>query len=68
MLAHFRDALGFYGDRLGVRIFRKHLGWYVERAPWPADAAVRRAAKASLCRLDEPGEVEKGLSSLWAMA
>jgi len=66
VLAHFRDALQFYGDRLGVRIFRKHLGWYVEQAPWPASAEIRRAARARLCRLDEPGDVEQALSELWA--
>ena len=66
VLAHFRDALQFYGDQLGVRIFRKHLGWYVEQAPWPASAEIRRAARARLCRLDDPGEVEQALSDLWA--
>ncbi len=64
-LDHFRDALAFYGDRLGVKIFRKHLGWYVEKAPWPASPAVRRAAKAALCRLEAPAEIEAGLAALW---
>ena len=68
VLAHFRDSLAFYGDRLGVRIFRKHLGWYVEKAPWPADAAQRRVAKARLCRMEDPGEVERELASLWRAA
>jgi tRNA-dihydrouridine synthase B len=66
VLSHFRDALEFYGDRLGIRIFRKHLGWYVEQAPWPASAELRRAARSHLCRLDDPGEVESGLAQLWA--
>jgi nifR3 family TIM-barrel protein len=65
VLEHFRDALAFYGDRLGVRIFRKHLGWYVERAPWPADPTARRAAKAKLCRLEDPSAVERELAALW---
>jgi nifR3 family TIM-barrel protein len=65
VLDHFRDALAFYGDRLGLKIFRKHLGWYVEQAPWPADPAQRRAAKARLCRLEAPAEVEAGLEALW---
>jgi nifR3 family TIM-barrel protein len=64
-LAHFRDTLAFYGDALGVRVFRKHLGWYVENAPWPADAASRRAAKSRLCSLATPREVETALISLW---
>jgi tRNA-dihydrouridine synthase B len=65
VLDHFRETLAFYGDRLGVKIFRKHLGWYVEQAPWPTDAAERRAAKARLCRIDSPAEVEAGLKALW---
>ena len=68
VLDHFRDSLRFYGDALGLKIFRKHLGWYVERAPWPASPDDRRAAKARLCRLDRPAEVEAGLSDLWLKA
>ncbi|WP_309606271.1 tRNA dihydrouridine synthase DusB [Phenylobacterium sp.] len=65
-LAHFRDSLGFYGERLGLRIFRKHLAAYVEHAPWPANPAVRREARAALCRLDQPREIERALTSLWS--
>ena len=28
MLAHLRDLYAFYGQEAGVRIARKHLGWY----------------------------------------
>ncbi|WP_372786102.1 tRNA dihydrouridine synthase DusB [Phenylobacterium sp.] len=65
-LDHFRDALGFYGDRLGLKVFRKHLASYVDQAPWPADAEARREARGILCRLEAPGEVERGLTALWA--
>ncbi len=65
VLDHFRDSLRFYGDRHGLRIFRKHLGWYVEGAPWPLSAPARRAAKSALCRLQNPCEVEAGLIALW---
>jgi nifR3 family TIM-barrel protein len=65
VLEHFADSLRFYGDRLGVKIFRKHLGWYVENAPAPATAELRRAAKARLCRISEPREVERELAALW---
>src|SRR6201996_7881561 len=44
-LDHMRDSLAFYGEKHGLKIFRKHLGWYVEHAPWPVDTEVRRAAK-----------------------
>ena len=67
-LTHFDDALAFYGDRLGLKIFRKHLGWYVEAGPEPADAAERRQIKAQLCRLEQPQEVRAGLRALWRQA
>jgi nifR3 family TIM-barrel protein len=65
VLRHFDEALDFYGERLGLKVFRKHLGGYVEAAPWPADAASRREAKARLCRLDQAQEVRAGLRTLW---
>ncbi|WP_394761675.1 tRNA dihydrouridine synthase DusB [Phenylobacterium sp.] len=64
-LDHFHDALRFYGDRLGLRIFRKHLASYVEQAPWPASAEHRREARRALCRLEDPAGVEAGLTALW---
>src|SRR5258706_1347991 len=65
ILAHFHDSLCFYGDALGLKVFRKHLGWYIENAPVLPDADSRRAAKSRLCRLNSPREVESGLTALW---
>lgn len=64
-LDHFRDALAFYGDRLGLKMFRKHLASYIEAAPWPATPEARRAARAELCRLETPAAVEAALTTLW---
>lgn len=64
-LEHFRETLNFYGDLHGVRVFRKHLGWYIENAPWPARTEDRHAAKSALCRLTAPAEVEAALTALW---
>ena len=66
-LDHFRDSLAFYGERLGLRIFRKHLAAYIENAPWPGSAVARREARAALCRLEDPREVERGLAALWSV-
>lgn len=30
--AHYQDVLSFYGTELGVKVARKHLGWYLEEA------------------------------------
>jgi len=65
-LDHFRDSLAFYGDRLGLKIFRKHLAAYIEQAPWPASVEARREARSVLCRLDDPAAVEEGLTRLWS--
>jgi nifR3 family TIM-barrel protein len=65
VIEHLRASAAFYGLPLGLKMFRKHLGWYVEQAPWPADPAERRAAKGRLCRLDSPDEVEQSLADLW---
>jgi tRNA-dihydrouridine synthase B len=65
-LDHLRDSSRFYGDAHGVKIFRKHLGWYVEHARWPLGAEARRAAKSRLCRLTAAREVEAALIDLWS--
>ncbi len=65
-LEHFTDTLRFYGDALGLKVFRKHLGWYVEQALYPADPIVRRATKARLCQIDNVNGVESALAALWS--
>jgi tRNA-dihydrouridine synthase B len=32
VVGHYHDMLGFYGTHLGVKVARKHLGWYLETA------------------------------------
>ena len=65
VLEHLRASADFYGLPLGLKMFRKHLGWYIEQAPWPADPLERRAVKARLCRLETLEEVEAALTDLW---
>lgn len=62
---HLRRSIEFYGERLGLRIFRKHLAAYVDNAPWPMQAEARRSARSTLCRLEEASLVEAGLIALW---
>ena len=42
IVAHLADHYAFYGEELGVRIARKHLGWYT--AGLPGNAALRDVA------------------------
>lgn len=36
MKSHYRAMIGFYGADLGLRVARKHLGWYMDGAATPA--------------------------------
>lgn len=65
VLTHFRRSLSFYGERLGLKMFRKHLASYIEAAPWPETSEARRVARATLCRLEDPAAVEAALRDLW---
>ena len=38
---HYESALAFYGEALGARVVRKHLGWYMDRADTPASLRKR---------------------------
>jgi tRNA-dihydrouridine synthase B len=48
---HYAAMLGFYGRDLGLRVARKHLGWYMDHAATPS--ALRRAVLTAT----DPGEV-----------
>ena len=37
MMEHLSSLHDFYGEYLGIRIARKHLGWYVQKLPGGAD-------------------------------
>jgi tRNA-dihydrouridine synthase len=68
VLAHLGRSLKFYGEALGLRVFRKHLGWYVENAPlglFGGDVLTRREEKARLCQIDEARALETALAALW---
>jgi tRNA-dihydrouridine synthase B len=68
VLAHLARSVKFYGEALGLRVFRKHLGWYVENAPlslFGGDALTRRKEKARLCQIEGAGALESALAALW---
>jgi tRNA-dihydrouridine synthase B len=64
LLEHLAASVKFYGDVLGLRVFRKHLGWYVENAPFDT-AEGRRAVKAKLCRMESATALEKAVTGFW---
>ena len=65
LLDHLAASLRFYGEALGLRVFRKHLGWYVENAPLGTPES-RRAAKAWLCRIETVTALEKAVVTFWS--
>ncbi|EQD40593.1 tRNA-dihydrouridine synthase, partial [mine drainage metagenome] len=51
ILAHLDSLYGFYGEETGVRIARKHIGWYCERClpdPQPVRAELMSARSTAL--------------------
>jgi nifR3 family TIM-barrel protein len=64
--AHFARCLDFYGEGLGLRMFRKHLAGYVEAGPALETGEPARAARARVCRLESPAEVRAAILDLWA--
>lgn len=57
VLGHFRAMLSHYGLAAGVRMARKHLGWYARGLPGAA------SFRGSVNRLEDPGEVEQQLAA-----
>lgn len=57
--AHYEDMLDFYGVALGLKMARKHLGWYLE----VADLTQYRIA---LLTDDNPKAVLSGILSAFA--
>ncbi|MFS4583274.1 tRNA dihydrouridine synthase DusB [Phaeobacter sp. C3_T13_0] len=55
--AHYEAMIAFYGVDLGLRVARKHLGWYMDEAGTPAalrrEVLTAKAPKAVLCLLPD---------------
>ncbi len=55
ILRHYRDMLDYYGTEAGLRIARKHLGWYTKGLAGSAE--VRQMINS----LDDPDKVIRAL-------
>jgi tRNA-dihydrouridine synthase B len=62
VLEHYEAMLAEYGSHIGVRVARKHLGWYLEAAGCAGDSAARKALLAQ----DNPRTVIGMLPELFA--
>ena len=64
IVAHLADHYDFYGENAGVRIARKHLGWYTEALA--GGAALRREANVAVTRVEQLDAVERFFDRLLA--
>ncbi len=59
LLRHYDALLSDYGSRRGLRIARKHIGWYLE------DIGIERPRIQALQRLEEPPRVIAGIKNVF---
>jgi tRNA-dihydrouridine synthase B len=59
VLAHYRDMLSHYGVAAGVKIARKHLGWYSKGLFGSSEF------RTAINRCDQPEQVERLLSDFY---
>jgi tRNA-dihydrouridine synthase B len=62
---HLHASLSFYGEHLGLRMFRKHLAAYVDVAA-VGEPGARRDVRAALCRLEDPTTILVDLAAHWS--
>jgi tRNA-dihydrouridine synthase B len=62
ILAHLESLYGFYGEETGLRVARKHLGWYLEKLQDAPD--VRRELMAASTSASQFALSEKSLD-IW---
>ncbi len=64
MVRHYREMIDHYGERLGVRMARKHLAAFIDLMldHWPD--ADRRAYRAQLCQIPDSDGVIEALTTL----
>jgi nifR3 family TIM-barrel protein len=63
-LRHYADTIDHYGEKLGLRVARKHVAAYVDQAKGPFGQGARRELRAFLCTLTNPEEVKARLGAL----
>ncbi|MEX0956355.1 MAG: tRNA dihydrouridine synthase DusB [Dehalococcoidia bacterium] len=61
VVAHYEAMLGLYGVESGIRVARKHLGWYFDRFADPLDMERRRVALTATRPADVIGAVRSAI-------
>jgi tRNA-dihydrouridine synthase B len=60
IVEHYRDMLELYGENVGVKVARKHIGWYTKGLEGSAEF------RNSVNRLDDPAEVLARIDQFYA--
>lgn len=63
--AHYREIIDHYGASAGVRIARKHLGWYLDRVE-ETGATIAVDVRHAMMRCQEPAVVEGMIGNIAA--
>lgn len=64
VVEHYEAILSHYGERQGVRIARKHLGWYLDETASAGAADIPGSVRKTLMTSNQPSEVIR-LASDW---
>lgn len=59
VIGHYQDMLAFYGEELGIKVARKHLGWYLQEAGLTA-------FRGPILTADSPAQVIGALRAAFA--
>ncbi len=62
--AHVESMLAYYGEYLGLRNARKHIGWYIESSGRRGDEA--KAWRRRICTEDDPVRALSGLEAFFS--
>lgn len=62
ILGHYDAMLGEYGRDIGVRVARKHIGWYLDSVCTAVDPAARRALLSNR----DPSEVSRMIEDVFS--
>ena len=66
--AQILDACDLYGERLGVRISRKHISASIAWAPIDVSPGLRRSLQGELCRIDTKDDLIARLSQVYMLS
>ncbi|WP_084396130.1 tRNA dihydrouridine synthase [Henriciella aquimarina] len=65
LLSQIDDSQTLYGDRLGLRIVRKHIAAAIDKLPLDWSSQERRTIRAAACQMNQASELKDFLSGIY---